>query len=523
MKKSIISLVLLYFLFFNSVNLANANDEYKEQLKTLKKELKSTKIENNGVNKNYLDKQQEIYILQLENHKYNASTKTSKEIVDITKKLYGENSQALAQTLLQQTYLFLDIKEPKGAKKTLNELEIIVENIEDKEIVKRYHKALFDFYSTFESPFKAKETLEILLKEKNMTRKEKLEYLNLLIMSSHGSYNVEDTKKYLDDYYSLNIKLYGEDNKTLIDYYRKLLNFKLIVQCDYPNFVPVYEKLMELTEKYGNQREQQLQNNLLLVDFYIKTNSLEKAKAELDKIKEDIETTNNYYLKYPLNFHYLTYYTFKNDKKNQKIYKNKLADLNKEFNKERVVSNVYFNERLVDYYKFQDNYRQAQTVSNNIIELLEEYKEEIPVVYGKFLKNNALIKRDIGDFDGALNHLYKSEKSYLKELPEISYPIYETTIEFAILHMLYSRYYEAIPYYKKAKTICLKMFGRNHRDTLKVCENMANNYFYAGMKEEAIKELDEAILIAINLFGEDNPKTKELKTKKEMFLNKKTA
>ena len=62
------------------------------------------------------------------------------------------------------------------------------------------------------------------------------------------------------------------------------------------------------------------------------------------------------------------------------------------------------------------------------------------------------------------------------------------------------------------------MFGQNHRDTLKVCENMANNYFYLKKKEEAIKVLDEAILIAINLFGEENPKTKELKTKKEYFL-----
>ena len=48
--------------------------------------------------------------------------------------------------------------------------------------------------------------------------------------------------------------------------------------------------------------------------------------------------------------------------------------LNKEYNNERIVENVYFNERLVDYYKFQDNYRQAQNVSNKIIELLDEYK-----------------------------------------------------------------------------------------------------------------------------------------------------
>ena len=84
--------------------------------------------------------------------------------------------------------------------------------------------------------------------------------------------------------------------------------------------------------------------------------------------------------------------------------------------------------------------------------------------------------------------------------------------------MLYKRYYEAIPYFKKAKTICIKMFGQNHRDTLKVCENMANNYFYLGMKEDAIKEIDEAIAISINLLGEDNQKVKELKNRKNHFL-----
>ena len=514
MKRNIICLLLLYLVFFNSANAITSDKEYNSELKILKKELK----ENKDLNKAYLDTKQKIYILQLQNHKYNNSTKTSQEIVEETKQLYGNNSEPLAQALIQQIYLYLDVKNPKEAKKSLQELKNIAENTTNKNIQKKYYKALYNFYSTFESPFIAKEVLNLLLKEENISTKEKLEYLNLLIISSHGAYNIEETSKYLEEYYNLNIELYGQDNKTLIDYYRRLLNFKLIVQCDYKNFMPAFERLEELTSKYGNQKEQQIQNKLLLIDYYIKTNALDNAKIELDKIKENVEKTNNFYLKYPLNVHYLNYYTAKRDKNNQKIYKNKLAELNNSVNKERVLSNVYFNEKLVDYYKYLDDYKKAENTSNEIIELLDEYKEDIPVIYGKFLKNNALIKRDTGDFDGALNHLYKSEKSYIKELPQISYPVYETTLEFAILHMSYKRYNEAIPYFKKAKTICIKMFGQNHRDTLKVCENMANNYFYLGMKEDAIKEIDEAIAISINLFGEDTPKVKELKERKNHFL-----
>ena len=121
MKKNLFCLVLLYFLFFNSANAIETSKEYKEQLKTLNKELKAI----DSINQCYLDKKQEIYILQLENHKFKDSTKTSQEIINLTKKLYGDNSQALAQTLVQQLYLFLDIKDPKGAKKTLNELGAI--------------------------------------------------------------------------------------------------------------------------------------------------------------------------------------------------------------------------------------------------------------------------------------------------------------------------------------------------------------------------------------------------------------
>lgn len=514
MKKNLICLVLLYFLFFNSANAIETSKEYKEQLKTLNKELKAI----DSINQCYLDKKQEIYILQVKNHKFKKATETLEEIVKLANILYSDNFEANSNVLLQQIYLYLDVKNPKAAKQALEQLKIVVDKADDEEITKKYYKALFNFYSTFESPYKAKEVFQNVLTLKSISPKEQLENLNYLITASHGAYNVQDTIKYFNDYYNLNIKLYGKNNESLIPYYRRLLEFKLIVQSDYKSFIQVYENLAELTAKYGCRKEEKIKNTLLLIDYYFKTNSIEKAKVELDKINIDVQNSNNYYLNYSLNSYYLNFYIQKEDKKNQKIYKNKLADLNKSFNKERVVANVYFNERLVDYYKFQDNYKKAEQVSNEILDLLEEFKDDIPIIYGKFLKNNALIKRDIGEFDGALNHLYKSENSYLKELPEISYPIYETTIELAILHMLYKRYYEAIPYYKKAKNICLTMFGKIHRDTLKVSENMANNYFYAGLKENAIKEIDEAIFISINLFGEDNPKVIELKDRKNYFL-----
>ncbi len=484
MKKIIFTIVLLLTLVIP----VNAKDEDNFYSKELYENVK--KLEYSNITPEYIsDIENLMWDLNSSNNQDKA-IETATYIIDLNKKLYGEDSAnlgfAYARRGLLETWYFM----PKNAKEDLDKAyKISLKNPKNIGLKKNVLGNYITYHQYIEENLKASSYAKKLLELNKKSKSAKdiyLEKSNLYSMMSDYDNAIKFYKAYLK-----------EINKSENPNYEHIYNCYLSIARLYLN-KGAYKNVEEyinkandlLTKMNGDNNALKLQMKYLENEYYTDLNDIEKVK-ELQKESIDLlATVNDKNQEYAVDIYLMYYYTEKRDYDKFKRIEKKLKSINVNYPKESITP-ILSNEISIGMYQNMHQYKKAQELVNDTLNQMEEVKDYVPAFYGKFLRQGMYVNKARRNPNNVKQYLDKIYEAYKQADGENSFA-------FIDINKMYGEYYNSIDNYEKAieyyeKALKMAKEYKSNRDLADLYSRMAPLYAKLYQCDKALNYINKSI------------------------------
>lgn len=474
-------------------NLYNLKSEYNKLIK------RNVKSDENALN---LEKQ--ILNIQKELNQYNQAAETAKRIENITKYLYGENSEEYLYSQLATLNLYTEFQNSVKRKEKIDELGVFALNNPDlKKAQYEYYNELFKFYARYQNWDFALDILNLIANE-NLTPEEQKElefqYANIFIYNDEYKNGLKHLKKY----YKTVMK--EEDVKfyELYRYYEKLSYLKIDKDNSYTKFPNLYSKINKEIENSNYTDEYyKFHNNYYLVRNYIQQCEYKKAKALLKEMEKNDRFKTDKYGKFEVYESYISLYLAEENFSEAKKYIEKNRNEFLKHYPKKGIEYVFVNQKYFYLYKQMKDYKKAEQIHKENLKLLKEQNNLTPGFEEIIVRELADLKLLQKEIEEAIKYEIMLENIISKMCRNNSSRYYDFYRIKATIYREQNEYDLALKYFMKAikvleeKQVRFETLIYTYRD-IAYCHASLNDY------KNAIKYINKAIKTRKKLYGENN-------------------
>lgn len=440
---------------------------------------------------------------------YKEAMQIADYLIDLNKKLYGEESSQTAFAYLSKGILYSELKIYDIAKNSIDEaIKISQLNPDDTILKNETANALFLYYFPLNRTYENIKNLDSIDPAKLNIKN----YLDLYERYGSVYMTQKDFKKaisFFKKYNTLSNKTYGSDNLNTLHYYLDLI-YLSSEKSQYKDFNLYYPKVEELYKKlYKDGNINQYATNInAALSYYIEMLDKDTAIDILDKNYEKLSKTDDINIKIIL---YEKYFELNKETNNYGVLESYIQELEKLISlyPENSLKRLTLYEKKIDLYNETQQYDKVISAAEEALKLIELVKDYVPGLYGKFLTKAGEAYSLSGQHDKIYKYLNKAIDSYAKVFPENAYPFYEAYKIYGESLDRAGKTDEALTYFGKSEDIATKLLGKSHKDTADLYSSLA--FLYSSQKDEkkALKYINKAIKIYSEIYGENHIKTYE--------------
>lgn len=415
---------------------------------------------------------------------------TASYIIDLNKKLYGENSSPAAKAFLTRSLLETWYFMPKNAKNDLDKAyNIYLKNTKNIDLKRNILENYTSYHQGVEENLKASSYAKQLLElnKKNISAKDiYLAKSNIYSMQSDFNNAIKFYKAYLNEIK----KSKNKNNEDIFNCYLEIAR-KYMNQGSYKDAEEYIKKADNMLTKMNDENNFfRLQLKYLENEYYSDQNDIEKVEEILKESKELLEASNDKNQADVVDTEYMYYYKDKKDYDKYKEVEKKLKSRQGNFPKESLMP-ILSNEITSEIYQNLHQYKKAQELVNNTLNQLEEIKDYAPAYYGKFLRQGLYISTARKNPVIAKQYLDKIYSAY-KQADS------ENSIAFIDINRRYGDYYYnienfdvAIKYYKKALEVAKKY--KSNKDLADLYSKLGQLYARLHQGGNALSNINKSI------------------------------
>ena len=451
------------------------------------------------VTADYINSVYELAKTQYEEFNTKDAIKTAEYLVPLSEKFYGKDAVETLKARIIRGKIVSAIIMAKESKEDFNYVLNAAKKNNNAELTQDALSGLANLYMTLEQS------------AASLNYKKQIKYDNLsdkYYQFAQDYAGLQDNKKALEYYNKFYNEIKGKDDYNEYLYHKALATLYLN-QGHLNQVAKEIAQAQTIASTFDDQtlKWTQLEINYLKFEYFKDTNNLELAKQKLDETRKIFagETRDD------LNIFYLDYYVNKKDKANYTKYLNKIKKSYESY-PDNSVGKLFYQEYEINLAQRTGDFQTADKISQNILKQLEPYKEDIPVLYAKYLKRAFENKIALKDTIAAKAYLDTALEYYQKSIPINSY-------EYAWLNIAYGDFYystkdfnKAAIHYNKALTYALN--AQRDNDAAVLYRKLAYTSYKKGDNTNAKIYIDKAINKNILCYGESSSKTYDSKMDK---------